>query len=100
MNVVYVSFITRTIYSHSLGLDPNQLQEHVSLFSKTQQCLFTGTLACFVRLPKSLIFFPFFCEEGRRTKLRVPGLEPKTFRLKTKVLVTYVENVPWEEDGR
>ena len=57
MNVVYVSFITRTIYSHSLGLDLNQLQEHVSLFSKTQQHLFTGTLACSVRLLKSLIFF-------------------------------------------
>ena len=44
-----------TIYSHSLGLDSNQLQEHISLFSKTRQCLFTGTLACSVRLLKSLI---------------------------------------------
>ena len=61
-----------TIYSHSLGLDSNQLQEHVSLFSKAQQRLFIGTLACSVRLLKSLIFFLFF-EEGRRTKLRVPG---------------------------
>ena len=38
-------------------MDSNQLQEHVFLFSKTRQRLFTGTLACSIRLPKSLIFF-------------------------------------------
>src|SRR3990170_2345827 len=42
----------------------NQLQEHISLFSKTQQRLFTGTLACSVRLLKSLIFFFFARKEG------------------------------------
>ena len=53
-----------TIYSHSLRLDLNQLQEDFSLFSKTQQRLFNGILACSVRLLKSLIFFFFARKEG------------------------------------
>ena len=63
MSVSLLAESHSTIYSHSLGLDSNQLQEHVSLFTKTQQRLFTGTLACSVRLPKSLIFFPFFARK-------------------------------------
>ena len=55
MSVSLLAESHSTIFSHSLGLDSNQLQEHVSLFSKTQQRLFTGTLACSVRLLKSLI---------------------------------------------
>ena len=65
MSVSLLAELHSTIYSHSLGLDSNQLQEHVFIFSKTRQRLFTGTLACSVRLPKSLIFFPFFAmKEG------------------------------------
>ena len=54
MSVSLLAESHSTIFSHSLGLDSNQLQEHVSLFSKTQQRLFTGTLACSVCLLKSL----------------------------------------------